>query len=182
MGILTTWNILLSRYSGQKDLVLGTPVAGRDHADLNKQIGFYVNTLALRNHVNPEEGFKSCFNRIKETTLTAYEHQHYPFDRLVEELDLKRDTSRNPLFDIMLTLQNVMEGETQVFDEVGQVIDNGASVAKFDMNITAFEIGNNLKLTVNFNRNVYEREMVSELLENYENLLTELLSLSLIHI
>ena len=133
MGILTTWNILLSRYSGQKDLVLGTPVAGRDHADLNKQIGFYVNTLALRNQVNSEEGFKACFNRIKETTLTAYEHQHYPFDRLVEELDLKRDTTRNALFDIMLTLQNVTENDvdTNIPNSFGQVIDNGSSVAKF---------------------------------------------------
>ncbi|WP_343858175.1 condensation domain-containing protein, partial [Fulvivirga kasyanovii] len=97
---------LLYRYTGQEDIVLGTPVSGREHHDLEGQIGFYVNTLALRTRFSGEEGFVHLLDKVKETTLEGYNHQVYPFDRLVDELDLSRDMSRSPLFDVMVSFSS----------------------------------------------------------------------------
>ena len=106
MGLLASWNIMMYHYTAQKDMIIGTPIAGRDHSDLEDQIGFYINTLALRNEINPEESFNAFYEIIKRNMLQSYSHQMYPFDRLVEELDLRRDTSRSAVFDVMITLQN----------------------------------------------------------------------------
>lgn len=106
MGLLTAVKVLLFRYSNHRDIVVGSPVAGREHIDLQNQIGFYVNTLALRTEVEANDSFKQLLAKVKEVTLGAYEHQIFPFDELVEYLPLDRDTSRNPLFDILLTVQN----------------------------------------------------------------------------
>ncbi|MEM7110379.1 MAG: amino acid adenylation domain-containing protein, partial [Bacteroidota bacterium] len=106
MGVTALVKVLLYRYSGQEDLIVGSPVTGRDHQDLSGQIGFYLNTLALRTHIDANKGFISLLKQLKETTLAAYEHQRYPFDKLVDELDLKRDRSRSALFDVMVILAN----------------------------------------------------------------------------
>ena len=79
MSLLAAWNVLMYRYTSQRDIIIGTPIAGREHVDLEDQIGFYVNTLALRNEINPEESFDELFSRIKQNTLSAYSHQMYPF-------------------------------------------------------------------------------------------------------
>ncbi|MBQ0741484.1 hypothetical protein J9332_45150, partial [Aquimarina celericrescens] len=78
-------------------ITIGNPVSGRDHVDLEDQIGFYVNVLALRNQIHPENNFTTFFEQIKNNTLSAYEHQTYPFDKLLEDNDVKRTTDRNPL-------------------------------------------------------------------------------------
>ncbi|MET3038580.1 condensation domain-containing protein, partial [Chryseobacterium sp. NRRL B-14859] len=97
MTVLSAVKVLLYRYSGQKDLIIGTPVAGREHADLEDQIGFYVNTLALRSSIDGEDRFIDFLSSVRETTLLGYSHQSYPFDRLVEDLDIVRDLSRHPV-------------------------------------------------------------------------------------
>jgi Condensation domain len=123
MGLLTSLNVLLYRYTGQEDLILGTPVAGREHSDLEDQIGFYVNTLALRNSIAAEESFSDLFSRIRENTLNAYTHQGYPFDRLVEELGLYRDTSRSAvLFVLKVEQRSVMLFLTMGQEQVNLIL------------------------------------------------------------
>ena len=117
MTLAALLNVLLHRYSGQQDIIIGCPVAGRDHADLKDQIGFYVNTLPLRSQVLPHLSFDSFLDQVRKTCTDAYEHQAYPFDRLVHELNLDRDISRSPLFDVMLALQNV-EGSDLSFEHL----------------------------------------------------------------
>ena len=85
MGLLAAWNILMYRYTSQNDIIIGTPIAGREHADLEDQIGFYVNTLALRTNINSAESFNDFYKGFKDNTLKSYSHQMYPFDRLVED-------------------------------------------------------------------------------------------------
>ncbi|HJT73314.1 MAG TPA: condensation domain-containing protein, partial [Chitinophaga sp.] len=106
MGLLAAVKALIYRYTGQEDVVIGSPIAGRDHVDLEGQIGFYINTLALRTRFKGENSYKELLEEVKQTTLNAYEYQLYPFDELVEKLSLRRDTSRSPLFDVMVILQN----------------------------------------------------------------------------
>ncbi|WP_242674839.1 non-ribosomal peptide synthetase, partial [Niastella populi] len=178
MGLLATWNVLMYRYTSQRDLIIGTPVAGREHADLEDQIGFYLNTLALRNEVNPEESFDRFYQAVKEETLKSYNHQVYPFDRLVEELDLQRDTSRSAVFDVMLILQNNgerIEGVELSEEALNQILDQGYSTSKFDIEIAAREIGDYLSLNVVFNPDVYEKAIIEGLIRHYKQLLTALL-------
>jgi amino acid adenylation domain-containing protein len=98
--------VLLYRYTGQRDIAIGTPVAGRDHPDLEQQIGFFLNTLVLRDELVPQMPFAELLRRVRATSLDAQEHQAYPFDELVEELATTRDTSRSPLFDVQVSMQN----------------------------------------------------------------------------
>ena len=174
MGLLAAWNVLMYRYTSQTDIITGTPVAGREHADLEDQIGFYVNTLALRNKINPEESFDSLFSRVKQNTLSAYSHQMYPFDRLVEDLNLQRDTSRSVVFDVMFTLQNTgekSEGVELHEEEINRIVDQGFSTSKFDIHVTLRETGDYLTLQVIYNPDVYERNMIEGLIKHYKQLL-----------
>ena len=107
MGLLATVKTLLYRYTNQEDIIIGSPIAGREHADLEDQIGFYINTLALRTQFKGEDSYKELLEKVKQVTLGAYEHQVYPFDELVDELQLNRDMSRSALFDVMIVLQNL---------------------------------------------------------------------------
>ncbi|HLP58975.1 MAG TPA: condensation domain-containing protein, partial [Candidatus Deferrimicrobium sp.] len=107
MVLLALYNIFLSRLSSQEDIIIGTPTAGRRHADLEPVIGVFINTLALRNYPVGEKRFSEFLKEVKEGTIEAFENQDYPFEDLVEKAATVRDASRNPLFDVMLVLQNM---------------------------------------------------------------------------
>ncbi|WP_237732407.1 condensation domain-containing protein, partial [Flavobacterium sp. UGB4466] len=178
MGLLASWKVLLYRYTSQQDIIIGSPVAGRDHADLENQIGFYVNTLALRNKVNPEESFHEFYQALKENTLKSYSHLMYPFDRLVDELELQRDISRSAVFDVMLTIQNSwdrIEGVELSDEELNETVDKSLSTSKLDIEITIQQIGDYLSLKFVYNPDVYEKVMVEGLIRHYKQLLNALL-------
>jgi amino acid adenylation domain-containing protein/non-ribosomal peptide synthase protein (TIGR01720 family) len=177
IGLLTLWNVLLSRYTNEKDIILGSPVAGRDHADLENQIGFYINTLALRNQIDHTASFVATYKKVEENTLKALEHQMYPFDRLVEELNIRKDNSRNPVFDVMLTLQNAGDttaGITKHADaEIVEVSEK--VIAKFDIEIFFQEVGETLSYQVNYNTDVYTQERITGLMQHFNRLLEQVL-------
>ena len=106
MVLLAAYNVLLSKYTGQEDIVVGSPIAGRQHADLDNIIGMFVNTLAMRNFPESSKTFKEFLAEVKDNALRAYENQDYQFEELVEKLNIPRDMSRNPLFDTMFVMQN----------------------------------------------------------------------------
>ena len=104
--LLAAWNVLLHRYTGQEDLVTGSVIAGRTHAQLENLIGFFVNTVALRTRPVPDQTFPAYLGAVESTVLAAQEHQDVPFDRVVAELRLERDPSRSPIFQVMFILHN----------------------------------------------------------------------------
>ena len=110
----TTLSILLSRLSRQQDITIGTPVSGRNHPDLENQFGLYVNTLPLRARVEPGISFLDLQKKLSDHSFQVFEFQDYPFDRIIEDLNIRRDTSRNPLFDVMMVLQHKATGEGSV--------------------------------------------------------------------
>ena len=174
MALLASLKALFHRYTGQEDFIIGSPVAGRDHVDLEDQIGFYINTLALRNQVKGAENFDELFTKVKESTLSAYSHQWYPFDRLVEELDIKRDASRSAIFDVAVTLQNISNnsnGFKVVEDDIDKIIDHGSGVSKFDINFVLQEVGNCISFIVTYNTDVYEKELIEQFIIHYKNML-----------
>jgi amino acid adenylation domain-containing protein len=172
-------NALLYKYTGQTDIIIGTPIAGRDHTDLEDQIGFYINTLAIRTTFNTAGSFNSLLANVKRTTLDAYKHQVYPFDELVDNLAIKRDISRNVLFDVMLAWhytdgpsaepQAAAQGTgTLNFTRagVGELI-----TSKFDLVFNFSEAGNALTVMLEYNCDIYTGETAARLLEHLEHLL-----------
>lgn len=163
------FNLLLYRYTAQTDLIIGTPVAGRNHPDLENQIGFYVNTLALRNELDPEDTFNDFYQKIKEATQACFNHQMYPFDRLVEELNLQRNSSRSAVFDVFFTVDSSKSSTSATPANQPAKIMEASS--KFDLEIILQEFDNSLSLYSVFNPAVYEQEMVAGLLQHFEQLL-----------
>jgi amino acid adenylation domain-containing protein len=130
---------VLARHAGQDDVVLGTPVANRQHSGLEGLVGFFVNTLPLRARVSPREGFRALLAREKRVALAAFDHQELPFDRIVEELKLPRDPARNPVFQAMVTLQNArMEPVALGGVEITPLAPE-YHTAKFDLTLDHYE-------------------------------------------
>lgn len=177
MGLVTALKILLFRYTAQDDIIIGVPVAGRNHIDLEDQIGFYVNTLAIRNTIKTDDNFKLAFQRIRETVLNAYQHQEYPFDSLVEDLEVRRDTSRNAIFDIVVNLKSAdFKNQEIPAEKLDQLLEIGPGMNKFDLEFTFEEADNHTLLVVNYNTDVYEKETIAQFILHYRNLLGVLLS------
>jgi amino acid adenylation domain-containing protein len=179
MGLLSLVNILLYRYTGQRDIILGSPVSGRNHADLEEQIGYYVNTLSLRTVFGHDDSFTDLFEKVKEVTLGAYEHQDYPFDELVENLQLKRDLSHNPLFDIVVALQSGMiEKEVAASGgalRIGAYETLDGLTCKFDLLFNFVETAGELQLGLEYNSDIYNSDTIEKLADNLEQLLSAIL-------
>jgi amino acid adenylation domain-containing protein len=180
MGLLATVKVLLYRYTDQKDIVIGSPIAGREHVDLQNQIGFYVNTLALRTQFEGAASFKEVLANVKDVTLGAYEHQIYPFDELVDHLPLKRDMSRNPLFDVMVTFQNTDNLKVTI-QKLGEVsireYETGENaISKFDIEFIFEETVEGLNLILVYNTDIYTGEFVTNILSHLEILLQSIVS------
>lgn len=174
MTLMAAVKALLYHYTGQEDIVIGTPVAGRDYDDLDDQIGFYVNMLALRTRFSGADTFEQLLARVKETMLGAYEHQIYPFDQLVEELPFKRDISRSPLFDMVVVMQNTMAPVSHINELKGIEVGNyntGIISSIVDLRLECIEIESGLVLNLDFNKALFEAESALVLIGRLEKIL-----------
>ncbi len=176
MGVLAVWNILFYKYTSMTDFILGTPVAGRDHADLKDQIGFYMNILALRNKINPQNNFIETFQQVKEGMIKNHEHQSYPFDLLIDNLKIDRRLDRNPIYDVMISFHNIFDlhrDQEEIEEEV--IIDFGEEKSKLDMliNITDFE--ETILINLNYDSDLYHQDTIKKLIKDYLLVLDKLL-------
>ncbi|QOR34871.1 amino acid adenylation domain-containing protein [Clostridium sp. 'deep sea'] len=171
MALLAAYNILLAKYSGQEDIVVGTPIAGRQHADLTKILGMFVNTLAIRNYPNNNKSYSEFLQEVKQNCLKAYENQDYPFDKLVEKLDLNRDLSRNPLFDTMFILQNTENKELEIADNKLKPFPFERGKAKFDITLEARELNNSIYFNLEYATKVFSKQTIKKLINHYQNIL-----------
>ncbi|RBL90505.1 non-ribosomal peptide synthetase [Chitinophaga flava] len=180
MGLLAAVNVLLFRYTEQEDIIIGTPIAGRDHADIANQIGFYVNTLALRTAFKGTGSYVDLLNNVREITLGAYEHQVYPFDELVEALQLQHDMGRHPLFDTVVAVQNNGSDYTgwnaqSGLSSVSEYETGALPVSKFDWQLTFIETGDVLQLGITYNTDIYNRSTALRLAAHLERLLSSII-------
>lgn len=167
MVLLSVLNILLSKYSGQEDIVIGTPIAGRKHMDVENVLGMFVNTLAIRNYPKQQAGFLDFIEEVKQNALEAYENQDYPFDELVDRLKLKRDLSRNPLFDIMFVFQNFNLTDLSIGDIKVLPYQHHHHISKFDMLLEAFDDGDDIRLSLEFYTKLYKRSTIEKFVAHF---------------
>ncbi|MBC7913798.1 MAG: AMP-binding protein, partial [Pyrinomonadaceae bacterium] len=177
MTLLAAFKVLLYRYSGQEDICVGTSIAGRPQKDLEGLIGFFVNTLALRNKLDGQMPFNELLEDVKQTMLGAYNHQEVPFDRIVEAVVKERDSGRNPLFDVMLVLKNTPEVPKVHFGELelsGEPYEH--NTVKFDLTFFLTQTGDNIQGSVLFNTDLYKRDRIEQMIEHFLNLLQSIVA------
>jgi amino acid adenylation domain-containing protein len=176
MTLLSGFSVLLARYSEQWDLVIGSPIANRTRGELASLIGFFVNTLALRVRLDPGMSLRDVVARVREDALNAYAHQDLPFERLVDELQTERDLSRNPLFQVMFTLQNAPDEKRRPQGLDIQPIKVEAVSAQFDLVLDLWETEQGLTCVLEYSTDLFDRETVVRLLRHYRNLLSEMVA------
>ncbi|HEV7515241.1 MAG TPA: condensation domain-containing protein, partial [Thermoanaerobaculia bacterium] len=163
MALLAAFQALLGRYSGQEDVVVGTPVAGRNHVLTEGLIGFFVNTLAIRTRLAGEPDFLELLARVREGTLSAFDHQDLPFEKLVGELQIERNMSHAPLFQVVFALQNA-PAATRVIPGLALAplaVDSGT--AKFDLTAIVAPAGGGLSGLLEYNRDLFDRTTAQRL-------------------
>lgn len=166
MFLLTITNLLIHKYTGQSEFVIGTPSGRREHPDLENQMGLYINTLPLYNHIVAGDRIADLFSRVRHHVLAAIEHQVYPFDLLVEELDLPRDPGRNPLFDIMIIFQNSstdIQGATQCQGLDIAPWGTPKQSTKFDLTFIFNEAGEELYASIEYNTDIYSGDRIKRM-------------------
>ncbi|RYZ32583.1 MAG: non-ribosomal peptide synthetase, partial [Myxococcaceae bacterium] len=171
MVLLAGWQVLLSRYSGQTDISVGSPIAGRTRSELEGLIGFFVNTLVLRAQVDGEKSFRELLSQVRGTVLGAYEHQEVPFEKLVEALQPERSLSHTPLFQTLMSLQNVPTEESKLPGLVLKPVDFEGRTSKFDVSVFFTETAQGLSGGVEYSTDLFEATTVRRMVEHLRVLL-----------
>ncbi|MFY0256430.1 amino acid adenylation domain-containing protein, partial [Chitinophaga sp. 30R24] len=173
---LSLWQLLLWRISGQEDIIVGTPVSGRQHADLSGIVGLFVNTLAIRGRVQGSQRYTAFLSALKKEVLRDFEHQSYPFEALLEQVWHHRDTSRHPLFDSLFSVQNreAFWQETWLHDVAEPVEEGSLRDGKFDLNLRITEYGDGLHLHLGYNTSLFEEHTATAILKGFSGLLAGL--------
>jgi amino acid adenylation domain-containing protein/non-ribosomal peptide synthase protein (TIGR01720 family) len=174
MILLSAFQLLLSRYSGGKDVVVGSPVAGRFQSEWEKVIGYFVNTIVLRTDLSGNPTWNELINRVKETVLDAFSHQQIPFDKVVETVLPDRQLSTSPLFQAMFVLQNMdLESSTDSSLQLEPII-LPQTIAKFDLTLTMVERKEELVAILEYNTDLFEASTIHRMLEQLEMLFRSL--------
>ncbi|MEJ2627692.1 MAG: condensation domain-containing protein, partial [bacterium] len=179
MVLLALTDVLISRLSSQEDIVIGTPIAGRRHADLEKTMGMFINTLALRNYPSGEKSFRGFLREVRDRTLEAFENQDYQFEDLVEQAAVRRDASRNPIFDVMLVLNNmnIGSGGTRGGAVPGALQDEfERSTAKFDLTLAASEDNRAIFFAFQYCSKLFKKETIERFIRYFKNILSSVIA------
>jgi amino acid adenylation domain-containing protein/non-ribosomal peptide synthase protein (TIGR01720 family) len=171
MTLLAAFGILLSRYSRQEDLVIGTAIANRHRQELESLIGFFVNTLALRLDLKDSPSFREFLERVRQVTLDAYAHQDLPFERLVEEIQPERNLSHSPLFQVTFALQNAPLGELKLSGLTWNLLETENVTAKFDLSLAMRETESGIEGVWEYNCDLFEASTIERMMGHFQVLL-----------
>jgi amino acid adenylation domain-containing protein len=170
MTLLAIFKLLLMRSTGQKDVVVGSPIANRTRLELETMTGTFVNTLAMRTDLSGDPTFRELLHRVRETTLAAYAHQDLPFEKLVEELAPERDLSHSPVVQVLFNLANAPFEEPQIENLVWSPIELDRGAAQFDLSLFV-DLEITRKAYVEFNTDLFEADTIKLFLRHYRNIL-----------
>ncbi|MBD2682798.1 MULTISPECIES: non-ribosomal peptide synthetase [Nostoc] len=171
MVLLTAFVILLSRYSSQEDIVVGSPIANRNRSEVEPLIGFFVNTLVLRTKLQGNPSFLELLSQVRQTALDAYAHQDTPFEQLVEELQPERNLSYSPLFQVGFTLQNAATQTLELPGLTLTALEIENTTAKYDLTLFVEETENGLTGVWEYNSNLFDLATITRMAQHFQNLL-----------
>jgi len=174
MGILSVYTILLSKLSAQEDIVVGSPIVGRNHADLENIVGMFVNTLCIRNEVRGEETIKEFISGLKQTTLESFENQDFQFEDLVDKISVERDTSRNPIFDVAINLLNQAEYSRDISGINSENLIHIKGVSKFDLTLIAIDYDDQLLLSFEYCTKLFKSETIDRFITYFKQIVNQL--------
>jgi len=172
--LFAAFNIMLSRYAHQDDIVVGTPVAGRPRRELEGLIGFFLNTLPIRTQLTASTDFRSLLSQLKQQTLEAYTHQDLPFEQLVEQLQPNRDMSHAPVFQVMFTLQTVAAEKPLHGGVTAEAVDINYGTAKYDITWSVLEQDGKVKVSCEYASDLFDASTIGRMLEHYQVLLQDI--------
>ncbi|MCA2709692.1 MAG: amino acid adenylation domain-containing protein [Microcystis sp. M015S2] len=173
MTLLAAFFVLISRYSGQSDVLVGSPIANRNSSAIEKLMGFFANTLALRGDMSGNPSFLELLERVKQTTLSAYAHQDLPFEMLVEKLQLNRDLSHNPLIQVMFSLQNTPQSEASLSGLKMESLPLSVELkARFDLEVNFWEVSDRLEAVWCYSTDLFAAPTINQMGQHFQNLLT----------
>jgi amino acid adenylation domain-containing protein len=171
MTLLAAYQTLLYRYTGQEDIVVGSPSAGRNQEEIEGLIGFFVNTLVLRSDLSANRTFRELLSQVRETTLGAYANQDVPFEKLVEELSPERNLSHSPLVQVVFSVENFETVTTRMADVTLTPMQIDPGTSKFDLTVFMSEASDVLSGRVEYNSDLFDAETIERFLNSYETLL-----------
>jgi amino acid adenylation domain-containing protein len=171
MSLLAAWQVLLARYSGQEEIVVGSPIAGRTRSETEGLIGCFVNTLVLRSDLSGDPSFAELLQRVKEVCLGAYGHQELPFEKLVEELQPERSLSHNPLFQVMFLLHNAATELRDMGELRLQAHSVESTTAKFDLSLAVAETREGFKCSLQYSTDLFDPLTITRMLGHFETML-----------
>lgn len=176
MTLLTAYNVLLYRYTGQDDIVVGCPVAGRNELDIEDMIGLFVNTLPMRSRISPADSFLALLRRVKATALEAYDNQDLPFEKLVERLAVQRAMDRSPVFQTLFQLKNFPGGQAVLAGHPAERVEFEEVVAKVDLTLEITETGNGLECRFEYPVALFDPETVVSMAGHWRTLLDDIIA------
>ena len=176
MLLLAAFKVLLVRYTGQEDIVVGAPVANRNRAEIEGLIGFFVNTLVMRTDLSGDPSFVEVLRRVREVCLGAYAHQDLPFEKLVEELQPERDVSRNPLFQVIFQLSTAERDSEGPSTDVPELPEVNIRTAKFDLRLDLAEGPDGVSGFIEYSSDLFEGETIKRMVEHFNILLQSLVA------
>ena len=171
MTLLAAFQTLLHRYTGQNDVVVGSPIAGRNRAEIEGLIGFFVNTVILRTNLSGNPTFQALLARVREMALGAYAHQDLPFEKLVEELQPKRSLSQSPLFQVMFVLQNAPSEAPKFGGLSASRVSVDSETAEFDLFLSMSESTQGIKASLEYSTDLFDAATIDRMLGHFQVLL-----------
>ncbi|MCK8524319.1 amino acid adenylation domain-containing protein [Aquimarina sp. D1M17] len=175
MVLLSVYNVLLSKLCNQEDVIIGTSVSGRPHADLEQIAGMFINTLALRNFPIGTKPFLEFLREVSSRAFDAFEHQNYPYEDLVDSLNLARDTSRHPLVSVMFEYFDLEESNFNSSDFVIEPLDYDAKVSKLDMTLRASEVDDEIELNFQYREDLFNAESIVKFVNYFEKIVDQII-------
>jgi bacitracin synthase 3 len=176
MVTLAIYNVLLMKYTGKNDIVVGTGIAGRGHADLLHIVGLFANMLAMRNYPHPEETFLQFLENVQKNTLKTFENQDFQFDQLIEKLKLPITPSRNPLFDTVFQVQNVELKKSPVRALELKPGEYNQKISHYDLLVVAVEEVDKITISINYSTMLFKKETVEKIAEHYLQILDQVMT------
>ncbi|MGY0035041.1 condensation domain-containing protein [Pedobacter sp. NJ-S-72] len=177
MTLLSAFQVLLYRHTGQDDICVGTPIAGRLRQEVEELVGFFINTLAIRSDLSDAPSFTALLKQVKNTLLDSYDHQDIPFEKVVDAVVSDRDRSRSPLFQVLFALQNTPDTSSLNLGDIPfSVEEPDYKTSKFDLSFTMQEGEKGLSLSVEYCTDLFAKESIATLIAHFKHLLAAIVA------